>query len=125
MKGTKVDSYFYPQTKPEHKDMQVFFKESMETLKAWLGLAVQEKKGVKCNLVLCCKMTIPSKYQDKPLEFSPYFRLGPYTSTYPEELEKQLHIAYEMLEDQADRISSLGSGWVLERNNSLILDMVD
>ena len=56
---------------------------------------MEQKKGIKWNLVLKTKMEMPSKYEKNPVEFSPYFHAGPYTSTDTEGLSKQLQVAYE------------------------------
>ena len=70
-------------------------------------------------------MTMPSSH-GPPLEYSPYFRLQhSITSTYLEQLENQVNAAYEVLEERMSEYAQAGSGWILERNNALILEMVN
>ena len=68
---------------------------------------------------------MPSKYQDHPVEYTPYFHAGPYTSTNVEGLSKQLQVAYERLEDGVDRFTQMGSGWTLTQIFEIQLQMAD
>ena len=70
-------------------------------------------------------MEMPSKDQGERVEFSPYFHVGPYTSTHPQGLRKQLQVAYEGLEDHKDRFTQMGSGWTLVQNHEIQLQMAD
>ena len=82
-KGSKVDSYFYPQTKLQQRDLKIFLNEMLSRLQRRSKLAVDGKKGVKWNLMLTFKMEMPSKYQEKktllsrgPLDVHKFRRLG-------------------------------------------------
>lgn len=55
---------------------------------------------------------------------TPHFTAGPYTSTSGSDVMKQTHMAYERLEDQMSNFTQLASGWILERNNNMVLQMV-
>lgn len=71
------------------------------------------KKGVKWNLVPRVKIEMTSSYHKQPIEFSPYFPVGPYTSTQIEDPSKQIQVAYK-LEDRVEQFAQMGSGWVLK-----------
>ena len=123
--SSKVDSFFYPQTNFQQKDLQVFFKGSLERLKARLETAVQEKKGLKWNLIFHVKMEMHSSHHKQPIEFSPYFHASPYTSTQIEDLTRQIQVAYERLEDRVDQFTHMRSGWTLKQVHELQLQMAD
>ena len=124
-KESKMDSFFYPQTNSQQKDLQVFFKESLEQLEARLETAVQMKEGVKWNLILRVKMELHSSHHKQPIEFSPYFHTDPYTSTQAGDLRKQIQVAYERLEDRVDQFTQMGSGWTLRQVHELQLQMAE
>lgn len=74
MKGAKVDACFYPKTETQQVDKQVFFKETLPRLETYLQKVLKEKKAIKWNLMYHCTMSMPDKYKDHPLRYSPYFR---------------------------------------------------
>ena len=126
MKGAKVDAFFEPKTKTQLVDQQVFFKESLPRLEAHLQKVLKEKKAIKWNLMYHCTMSMPDKYKDYPLRYSPYFRTQhPITSTYPQQLRDQLNMAMEVLEERMSAFAQAGSGWTLEENHALALEIVD
>ena len=120
-----MDSFFYPQTNFQQKDLQVFFKESLERLEARLETAVQEEKEVKWNLILRVKMEMHSSHHKQPIEFSPYFHTEPYTSPQAGDLRKQIQVDYERLEDRVDQLTQMGSGWTLRQVHELQLQMAE
>ena len=114
-RGAKVDGYFFPQTKSQCSYLQVFYRDTKGRLEARLKKVVEGKKASKWNLVLHCKMTMASRYHGEPVESYPYFRhRSPFISTHPEELEEQLHTAFQLVEDALDLYTTSGSGWTLE-----------
>lgn len=126
MKGAKVDAFFYPKTETQRVDQQVFFKDTLPRLELHLQKVLKEKKAVKWNLMYHCTLSMPDKYSDHPLRYSPYFRTPyPITSTYPQQLREQLHASMEVLEERMSTFMQAGSGWTLEENHTLALEMVD
>lgn len=92
--GVRVDATFYPQTKEEQRDLKIFLRDTLERLKQRLEQAIKQKRsGVKWNLFLLIELKIEQTYSEYPWRVTPTPRAGPYTSTNPEELEKQLRIA--------------------------------
>ena len=91
--GVSVNATFFPQTQQEAKDLKNFLRDTLERMKQRLQYAIKEKLGIKWNLFLQVEMKIEDYSSEEPRRVSPTFRAGPYTSTYPEELEKQLRIA--------------------------------
>ena len=73
-----------------------------------------------------CSLSMPDKYRDVPLKHSPYIRTPhPMTSTHPEQLLEQLKMAMEMVEERMSAFMQAGSGWVLEENNALALELAE
>lgn len=71
-------------------------------------------------------MSMPNKYKDHPLRYSPYFRTPhPISSTYPQQLKEQLNASMEVLEERMSTFMKAGSRWTLEENHTLALEMVD
>lgn len=71
-------------------------------------------------------MSMPDKYKDHPLRYSPYFRTPhPISSTYPQQLKEQLNASMEVLEERMSTFMKAGSRWTLEENHTLALEMVD
>jgi len=69
---------------------------------------------------------MPDKYKDHPLRYSPHFRTPhPLATTYPQQVLQQLNASLEILEDGMSIFAQSGSGWTLEENHALILEMVD
>ena len=91
--GVSVNATFFPQTQQEAKDLKNFLRDTLERMKQRLQYAIKEKLGIKWNLFLQVEMKIEDYSSEEPRRVSPTFRAGPYTSTYPGELEKQLRIA--------------------------------
>lgn len=56
LKGVKVDAFFYPKTPTQRTDQQVFFKETLPRLQAYMENTLQKKKAVKWNLVFHCTL---------------------------------------------------------------------
>ena len=126
MKGVKVDAFFYPKTKPQTMDQQIFFKDTLPRLEAHLKHVLKEKKGVKWNLMYHCTLEMPDKYRTEPLKYDGYFRTpNPLISTYPQQLRGQLNMAMETIEERMATFMQAGSGWTLSRNHALVLEMVD
>ena len=126
LKGAKVDAFFYPKTESQRIDQQVFFKETFPRLKLHLEKVIKEKTAIKWNLMYHCSLSMPDKYRDVPLRHSPYIRTPyPMTSTHPEQLLEQLNIAMKIVEERMSAFMQAGSGWVLEENIALVLEMVD
>ena len=126
LKGTKVDAFFYPKTETQRIDQQLFFKETLPRLKLHLEKVLKEKTGIKWNLMYHCSLSMPDKYRDVPLRHSPFIRTpDPMISTHPEQLLEQLNVAMEIVEERMTTFMQAGSGWVLEENNALVLEMVD
>ena len=126
LKGTKVDAFFYPQTKPQQKDQQIFFKETIPRLQAHLENVLKEKKGVKWNLMYHCTLSMPDPYRQVVRTHEGYFRTPhPLITLYPEQLSDQLYEALETVEERMSLYAQAGSGWTLEENQALVLKMVD
>ena len=126
MKGAKVNAFFEPKTKTQLVDQQVFFKESLARLEAHLQKVLKEKKATKWNLMSHCTMSMPDKYKDHPLRYSPYFRIQhPISSTYQQQWREQLNMPMEVLEERMSAFAQAGSGWTLEESHALALEMVD
>ena len=126
MKGVKVDAFFYPKTESQRIDQQVVFKETLPRLEKHLKKVLKEKKAVKWNLMYHCTLSMPDKYQTEPLIDKPYFRTPyPMTSTYPQQLREQLNAAMEAAEERMSSFMQAGSGWVLQENHAIALEMVD
>ena len=126
MKGAKVDAFFYPKIETQRVDQQVFFKETLPRLELHLQKVLEEKRAIKWNLMYHCTLSMPDKYSDHPLRYSPYFRTpSPITSTYLQQLREQLHASMEVLEERMSTFMQAGSGWTLEENHALALEMVD
>ena len=126
MKGAKVDAFFNPKTETQRKDQQVFFKETLPRLQAHLQNVLKQKKGVKWNLMYNCTLSMPDNYHQVLRTHVGYFRTPhPITSTYPQQLREQLNAALETMEERMSTFMQAGSGWILEENNALVLEMVD
>ena len=123
--GAKVESYFYPQTQSQQRDLKIFQNETIPRLLDRMEDAVETKKGIKWNLILHCQMEMPDQYSDQPKKYSPYFQVGPYTSTRGEDLSNQIRVAWERLEDRVDTFSQMGSGWTLKQVHEIQLHMAD
>ena len=126
MKGIKVDAFFYPKTETQRVDQEVFFKDTLPRLELHLQKVLKEKRALKWNLMYHCTLSMPDKYNDRPLRYSPYFRTPyPITSTYLQQLREQLHASMEVLEERMSTFMQAGSGWTLEENHALVLEMVN
>ena len=126
MKGVKVDAFFYPKTDTQRKDQQVFFKETLPRLHAHLVTVPKEKKGIKWNLMYHCTLSMPDPYRQTVRTHEGYFRTPhPLITLYPQQLHEQLHMALETVEERMAIFAQAGSGWTLEGNNALVLEMVD
>ena len=125
MKGAKVDAFFYPKTQSQLKDQQVFFKETKPRLQAHLE-KVLEKKTVKWNLVYHCTLTMHDPYQQVMRSHEGYFRTPhPLITLYPQQLPEQLNEAMETVAERMSIFAQAGSGWTLEENHALVLEMTD
>ena len=126
MKGAKVDAFFKPKTQAQQRDQQIFFKETLPRLQAYLENVLKEKKGVKWNLMYNCTLSMPDPYREEVRTHEAYFRTPhPITSTYPQQLSEQLNAALETVEERMTLFAQAGSGWTLEENHALVLEMVD
>ena len=126
MKGAKVDAFFKPKTEAQRTDQQIFFKETLPRLQAHLQKVLREKKAVKWNLMYHCTLTMPDPYRQVVRTHEGYFRTPhPITSTYPQQLSEQLNATLETIEERMSTFMQAGSGWTLEENNALVLEMVD
>ena len=126
MKGAKVDAFFKPKTEPQRKDQHVFFKETLPRLQAYLENILKEKKGVKWNLMYHCTLSMPDPYRQVVRTHEGYFRTPhPLITTYPQQLSEQIQMALETVEERMTLFAQAGSGWTLEENNALVLEMVD
>lgn len=126
LKGAKVDAIFFPKTEPQRKDQQVFFKETLPRLQVYMENALLKKKAIKWNLVYHCTLEMPDKYREEPMRSSGYFRSGyPLITTYPQQLSMQFPMAMESVEECLSTFMQAGSGWTLQENHALILEMVD
>ena len=104
--GTHIKSTFLPQSKEERQDLPIFFKDKIQRMKQRLEFAIKERYGVKWNLSVIVQLKQLSSYTQEERRVTPSFRAGPYTATYPEELEEQLHIAGDTIEVvHAERVS--------------------
>ena len=125
MKGAKVDAFFYPKTEGQRKDQQVFFKETRPRVQAHLQ-KVLEKKTVKWNLIYHCTLTMHDPYQQVMRTHQGYFRTPhPLVSLYPQQLPEQLNEAMETVGESMSVFAQAGSGWTLQANQSIILEMTD
>ena len=126
MKGVKVDAFFHPKTEPQRKDQQVFFQETLPRLKAHLQKVLEEKKGIKWNLMYHCTLTMHDPYRQVLRTHQGYFRTPhPLISLYPQQLTEQLNAALETIEEKMSIFAQAGSGWTLEANQALVLEMTD
>ena len=126
MKGMKVDAFFYPKTQPQLKDQQVFFEETRSRLKAHLENVLKEKKGIKWNLMYHCTLSMTDPYRREVRTHQGYFRTPhPLITLYPQQLGEQLNAALETVEERMTIFAQAGSGWTLEQNQALVLEMVD
>ena len=126
LKGAKIDAFFYPKTKPQRTDQQVFFRETLPRLRAYMENVLHKKKAVKWNLVFHCTLEMPDKYREEPMRTSPYFRSGyPLITTYPQQLNEQFEAMMESVEERLSTFMQAGSGWTLQENHALILEMVN
>ena len=125
LNGASVTATFLPQTKQEAEDLKFFLRDSLDRLKQRLVYALREKQGVKWNIYLKVKVKIDAGYDEEPRRANPTFRAGPFTSTYPEQLEEQLRIAGDTLSMLLANYQSGGSGWTLERNDHLQLNIAE
>ena len=127
MKGAKVDAFFEPKTETQLTDQQIFFKESLLRLQAHLQKVMNEKKGVKWNLMYHCTLFMPNdKYRPECMTHSGYFCTpNPLITTYPQQLREQLNMAMESVEERMSTFMQAGSGWTLQENHALALEMVD
>ena len=126
LKGAKVDALFYPKTQTQRTDQQVFFKETLPRLRAYMENTLQKKKAVKWNLVYHCTLEMPDKYREEPMQTSGYFCSGyPLITTYPQQLPTQFETTMESVEERLATFMQAGSGWTLHENHALILEMVD
>ena len=126
MKGAKVDAFFHPKTESQRTDQQVFFKETRARLQAHLENVLKKKKGVKWNLVYHCTLTMHDPYQQVLRTHQGYFRTPhPLITLYPQQLSEQLNEAMETVAESMTIFAQAGSGWTLEQNQALILEIVD
>ena len=125
MKGAKVDAFFKPKTQAQSKDQQVFFKETQPRLQAHLENVLQ-KQAVKWNLVYHCELTMHDPYQEVMRTHDGFFRTPhPLITLYPQQLSEQLNGALETVAEHMTIFAQAGSGWTLEQNQALILEMTD
>ena len=126
MKGVKVDAFFHPKTQSQQKDQQIFFKETLPRLQAHLLKVLQQKKAIKWNLIYHCTLTMHDPYRQVMRTHQGYFRTPhPLVTLYPQQLPEQLNEAMETVEERMTIFAQAGSGWTLEQNQALILEMVD
>ena len=126
MKGAKVDAFFKPKTQAQQKDQQIFFKETLPRLQAHLQKVLQQKKAVKWNLLYHCTLSMPDPYQQVVRTHQGYFRTPhPIISLYPQQLSEQLNEALETVAERMTIFAQAGSGWTLEENHTLVLEMTD
>ena len=123
--GASITATFLPQTRQEAEDLKYFMRDSLDRLKQRLVYALREKHAVKWNVYLKVKVKIEAGYDEEPRRANPTFRAGPYTSTYPEQLEEQLRMASDTLNMLFTNFQSGGSGWTLERNDHLQLNIAE
>ena len=126
LKGAKVDAFFHPKTETQRKDQQVFFKDTLSRLQAHLENVLSEKKAIKWNLMYHCTLSMPDPYRQVVRTHERYFRTPhPLITLYPEQLSDQLYEALETVEERMCLYAQAGSGWTLEENQALVLEMVD
>ena len=126
MKGAKVDAFFKPKTEPQRKDQQVFFKETLPRLQAHLQKVLEQKKAVKWNLMYNCTLSMPDPYREEVRTHEAYFRTPhPLITLYPQQLTEQLNTALETVEERMAIFAQAGSGWTLEENHALVVEMVE
>lgn len=126
MKGVKVDAFFKPKTEPQRKDQHVFFNETLPRLQAHLQKVLEQKKGIKWNLMYHCTLSMPDPYRQVIRTHEGYFRTPhPMITLYPQQLTEQLNEALGTVEERMTIFAQAGSGWTLEENNALVLEMVD
>ena len=126
LKGAKVDAFFKPKTESQRTDQQVFFKETLPRLQAHLQKVLSEKKGIKWNLMYHCTLSMEDEYQTEPRIHNGYFRTPhPIISLYPQQLSEQLPMTMEAVEERMATFMQAGSGWTLQENHALVLEMVD
>ena len=126
MKGVKVDAFFYPKTQAQSKDQQVFFKETRPRLQAHLKKVLEQKKAIKWNLIYHCTLTMHDPYQQVLRTHQGYFRTPhPLVTLYPQQLGEQLNEALETVAESMSIFAQAGSGWTLEGNQALILEMTE
>ena len=126
MKGAKADAFFYPKTESQRTDQQVFFKESLSRLKPYLENVLKDKKTVKWSLMYHCTLSMPDPYRQVVRTHEGYFRTPhPIITLYPLQLHEQLHMALETVEQRMAIFAQAGSGWTLEENKALVLEMVE
>lgn len=77
--------------------------------------AIKERYGVKWNLSVIVQLKQLSSYTQEERRATPSFRAGPYTATYPEELEEQLHIAGDTIEVLLNNFQAGGSGFSINQ----------
>ena len=125
MKGKKVNTSFYPKTEAQTTDQQIFFKETLARLKLYLETILKKKqRGIKWNLVYHCLLSMPDKHREVPLKHKAYIRTPyPMTTTHPSEVLEQLNMAMEVVEEQMSTFMQAGSGWQLEENYEIILEV--
>ena len=126
MKGVKVDAFFKPKTEGQQKDQKVFFKETQPRLQAHLQKVLEHKKGIKWNLMYHCTLTMADPYQQVLRTHQGYFRTPhPLVTLYAQQLPEQLNEAMETVAERMTIFAQAGSGWTLQANQSLVLEMVD
>ena len=126
MKGVKVDVFFYPKTESQLKDQQVFFKETLPRLQAHMQKVLQQKKAIKWNLVYHSELTMHDPYQQVLRTHQGYFRTPhPLITLYPQQLDEQLNEAMETVAESMSIFAQAGSGWTLEANNAIIIEMTE
>ena len=125
LKGKKVNAYFYPKTNTQQKDQQIYFKESIGRVQEYLKTMVKSKKGgIKWNLVFHCLLSMPDHYQGVPLKHSPFIRTPyPTTTTHHCQVTKHVKMAMEIVEEEMSKFMQVGSGWQLEENIELIVEV--
>lgn len=70
---------------------------------------------MKWNLSVIVQLKQLSSYTQEERRVTPSFRAGPYTATYPEELEEQLHIAGDTIEVLLNNFQAGGSGFSINQ----------
>ena len=73
-----------------------------------------------------CTLSMPDPYREEVRTHEAYFRTPhPLVTLYPQQLSEQLHIALETVEERMTIFAQAGSGWTLEQNHALVLEMVE